>query len=171
MIALAWILPRAIAAVAIATALAAGYQWIHGKGAAQGRAQVQAAWDADTTARTSAALAAEQAARATEQALQKQVRKVQHAYTTEQNRRAAADAATADLLRQLQAAAALGANPGNTASADSASPARADDDPRDRIIAECAATVVALDKAARGLAGQTEALQGYARSVCVSAPD
>lgn len=156
----AFLSPRVIVAIAAVLALAMGARWCW----VQGAKGVQAEWDADIARRTANALAASEAARATEQALQTQVRKVANAYQVEKTRRAAADLAAADSLRKLQAALAAGAAPG----ADPAAPARADDDPRDGIIAECAGAVVTLDAAARKLADQTRALQGYAAGVCVS---
>lgn len=152
--------PRVIGAVFAVLLLAMGGRWCY----VQGAKGVQAEWDADIAQRTAQALAASEAARAAEQALQTQVRKVANAYQVEKTRRAAADLAAADSLRKLQAAIAAGASTG----ADPAAPARADDDPRDSIIAECAAAIVTLDAAARKLADQTRALQGYAAGVCVS---
>lgn len=152
--------PRVWIAVALAIALAAGY-W---KAYTSGKQAVQLEWDAATAQATAAALAAEQLAREKEQALQSKVRKVTNDYHAEKNRRAAADQLAADSLRQLQAAIASG---GETR-ADPAAPAGADDDPRDGIIAECAGALVQMDKAARSLADQTRALQGYAAGVCVA---
>ena len=157
---LALLSPRVWIAVALALALAAGY-W---KAYTSGKQAVQLEWDAATAQATAAALAAEQAARAKEQALQTKVRKVTDDYLVEKTRRAAADQLAADSLRQLQAAIASG---GETR-ADPAAPAGADDDPRDGIIAECAGALVQMDKAARSLADQTRALQGYATGVCVA---
>jgi len=161
---------RAIGALVIAAALIAAAFWIRHQGVVAGRAEIQAAWDADTSARTAAALAAEQAARAAEQALQTRLRKVANDYQAERARRAAADSAAADSLRQLQAALD---GPGRTdqATADPAPAPGADDDPRSAIITECARAATELDSAARSLASQTVALQEYARSVCVSPPD
>lgn len=152
---------RVGAGVALAIALASSHWWAY----SNGRHQVQIEWDADTANRTAAALVAEQQARATEQALNDQVRKVSNAYTAEKARRATADRAAADSLRRLEAALA-GAH--REPPADPATPERADDDPRDGIIAECANALVRLDRAYRALAGQTTALQGYAASVCVT---
>lgn len=157
---LALLSPRVWIAVALAIALAAGY-W---KAYTSGKQAVQLEWDAATAQATAAALAAEQAARAKEQALQTKVRKVTDDYLVEKTRRAAADQLAADSLRQLQAALAGGGR----ARADPAAPAGADDDPRDGIIAECAGALVQVDAAARRLADQTRALQGYATGVCIA---
>jgi|GEM_PF-5274679 len=152
--------PRVWIAVAMAIALA-GTHW---KAYTSGKQAVKLEWDAATAQATAAALAAEQLAREKEQALQTKVRKVTNDYHAEKTRRAAADQLAADSLRQLQAAIASGGE----ARADPAAPAGADDDPRDSIIAECAGALVQMDKAARSLADQTRALQGYAAGVCVS---
>lgn len=152
--------PRVIVAIVVALALAMWGRWCY----VQGAKGVQVEWDADQAQRTAQALAASEAARAAEQALQTKVQKVANAYQAEKTRRAAADLAAADSLRKLQAALAAGASTG----ADPAAPARADDDPRSGIVAECAAALVGLDKEARRLASQTAALQGYAAGVCVS---
>lgn len=157
---LAFMSPRVWIAVALAVVLA-GTHW---KAYTTGKQAVQLEWDAATAQATAAALAAEQAARAREQALQSKVRKVANDYQVEKTRRAAADQLAADSLRQLQAALASGGQP----AADPAAPAGADDDPRDGIIAECAGALVQMDKAARSLADQTRALQGYAAGVCVA---
>lgn len=130
-----------------------------------GRAEVRAEWNADIDQRTAAALAASEAARVKEQTLQAAARKVQNDFNNEKQRRLAADVAAADSLQQL--AAALARQPG-ASGADPAAPAGADDDPRNDIIAECSAALYKVDKAARSLLDQTQALQGYAGSVCVS---
>ena len=157
---LALMSPRVWIVIALAIALT-GTHW---KAYTTGKHAVQLEWDAATAQATAAALQAEQAARAKEQALQTQVRKVANDYQVEKTRRAAADQLAADSLRQLQAAIASD----RETSADPATPAGADDDPRDGIIAECAGALVQMDKAARSLADQTRALQGYAAGVCVA---
>lgn len=157
---LALLSPRVWIAVALVIALAAS----HWKAYTSGQQAVQLEWNAATAQATAAALQAEQAARANEQVLQIKVRKVSNDYQVEKTRRAAADQLAADSLRQLQAAIASG---GQTR-ADPAAPAGADGDPRDGIIAECAGALVQVDAAARRLADQTRALQGYATGVCVA---
>jgi len=166
---LAWlsgIAPRLIAGAVVAAAVLAGYRWIDHRGLARGRAEVQTAWDVDVARRAAAALAAEQSARATEQALNDKVRKVSNAYAIEKTRRATADRAAADSLRRLGAALA---GDDRAPGADPAATGRADDDPRDGIIAECADALGRVDSAYRALASQTEALQGYTREVCLRA--
>lgn len=150
----------------IAIALAIGLAGTHWRAYTTGQHEVQTEWTADTAQRTAAALQAEQAARATEQALNAKNRKVANDYAMEKSRRATADLLAADSLRQLAAALAAG----QPADADPAARARADDDPRDGIIAECAGALVQVDAAARRMADQVVALQNYASGVCVSAP-
>lgn len=151
---------RVGAAVAVALAMAGSHWWAYSKG----KHQVHLQWDADIAQRTADALAAEQTARATEQALNDKVRKATHDYTAEKSRRAVADRAAADSVRRLEAALAGSGAP----SPDPATPARADDDPRNGIIAECAAALGQVDRAYRALAGQIAALQGYTREVCIA---
>lgn len=153
------------AAVALVGVLA-GTHW---KAYTSGRDQVQLRWEADVSQRNAQALQAEQQARAAEQLLQSKVRKVANDYQAEKRRRAAADSAAADSLRRLESALAAG---DRAAGRDSATPAGVDDDPRNDIIAECASALRQLDEAHGKLAGQTTALQGYTREVCVSpSPD
>ena len=156
--AISWL--RIVGAVGMVLALASSHWWAY----SSGKHQVRLEWDADTAQRTAAALVAEQQARATEQALNDKVRKVANDYQNEKRRRAAADSAAADSLRRLEAALAAG---GGESGRDPAAPARADDDPRNGIIAECAGTVTALDRAYRALADQTQALQRYTAGVCL----
>lgn len=148
---------RVWAALAIAIALAAS----HYKAYHAGGKSVQADWDAQTLAMTHAALAADIAARAKEADLQTKVKKVSADYAKANAARVAADSLSADSLQRLNAAL------GNQASADTTTTAGADDDPRSEIIAGCTSQLVILDKAARGLASQTAALQDYTRSVCL----
>ena len=159
---LALLSPRLWLALALAVALAAS----HWKAYVSGKHAIQLEWDADTAQRTAEALRATQEARDLELHLNAKVRKVNDDYQTERRRRLAADSAAADSLRQLTAALAAGGQ----ARADPAAAGRADDDPRDGIVAECAGALVRLDQAARSLASQTVALQGYAAGVCVSQP-
>jgi len=156
--AISWL--RIVSAVGLAVLLASSHWWVYVKG----KHQVQLEWDADTAQRTAAALVAEQQSRATEQALNDKVRKVANDYNAEKRRRLAADSAAADSLRRLEAALAAGSGESGR---DPAATARADDDPRNGIIAECAGTVTALDRAYRALADQTQALQQYTAGVCL----
>lgn len=153
--------PRVWVLVALAVLLA-GTHW---RAYVKGGQAVQLRWDAATAQATAAALDQERQARAREQELATRNRRIAHDLNAEKARRAAADLAAADSLQRLRAALA---EPAGAAGPDPAPAAGADDDPRDGIIAECAAAVVRLDSAARGLAGQVGALQGYAREVCVS---
>lgn len=157
--AVSWL--RVASATVLVIALATSHLWAYSKG----QHQVQLQWDADTAQRTAAALVAEQQARATEQQMQDKIRRVTHDYQTERSRRAAADSAAADSLRRLQAALAADRGAPGT---DTAASARADDDPRDGIIAECAGALAQVDGRYRALASQTAALQRYAADVCLT---
>lgn len=153
--------PRLWMALAVAIFLAGTHYSVY----RSGKHQVRLQWDASIAQQTAAALATSEAARAREQILQATTRKVAHDFQVEKTLRAAADARASDSLQRLDAALASIAS---AAGADPAAPARTDDDPRDGIIAECAGALVGLDKAYRGLADQTRALQQYASGVCVS---
>ncbi len=153
--------PRLWLALAIAVFLAG----THFSAYRSGKHQVRLQWDASIAQQTAAALAASEASRAREQALQSTARKVANDYQAEKTRRVAADARAADSLQRLDAALAGAAGP---AGADPATPARADDDPRDDIIAQCAGALVRVDSAYRSLADQTRALQQYTAGVCVT---
>mgnify|MGYP003542661043 FL=1 len=149
---------RVWAAVGLALMLA-GSHWKAYHSGAQG---VQIEWDAQTLAMTQAALVAQEAARAKEADLQTKVKKVSNEYAKANAARVAADTRAADSLQRLNAALG-GQTPG-----DPAAPAGIDDDPRPDIIAGCTRDLVILDKAVRGLASQTTALQDYTRSVCLT---
>lgn len=148
--------PRLWIALAIAGLLATS----HFAAYRSGRAAVRVLWDADVALRTTNALQAEQAARKREAELQTKVGKVDRAYQDQKRATATVAAAAAVGMRNLEAALAVKPNSGASA------PSGADD-PRDRIIAECAGTVVALDAAYRRLANKATALQDYASGVCV----
>lgn len=152
--------PRLMIVAAIAIALA-GSHWSAYR---QGKEAVHTEWQADTAQRTAAALLESERNRAKEQTLQTAVRKVTNDYQAQKTRAAAADQRAADSLRQLTAALGADRAPG----ADPATPGGADDDPRSGIVAECAAALVDLDKAARRLASQAAALQDYTAGVCVA---
>lgn len=128
-----------------------------------GRGAVRVLWDKERAVMTAQALQASEAARAKEKTLIVENQKVSEKYAAEKKRRAADSVANAGKLRDLQAAlaSAAGDNPPAGSSAD---------DPRNRIIDECASAAVALDGYAKGLASQVTGLQGYASQVCVSKP-
>jgi hypothetical protein len=83
---------------------------------------------------------------------------VDRALQAEKSKRAAADLATGNRLRDLESA---------LAAANSSAPTGTDD-PRPTIASECAGRLAALDSYAGKLAVQVTALQGYAQRVCVS---
>ena len=155
--------PRLWILVGVAVFLAAS----HWKAYVSGKNTIRLEWQAAAAQATADQLEAERLARARELELNQRTRRIANDLVAEKSRRAAADLAAADSLQRLRAALAEPASP---AASDPAAPARADDDPRDAIIAECAGAVLALDKTARGLAGTLAALQGYTREVCVSKP-
>ncbi len=155
--------PRLWILVGVAVFLA-GTHW---KAYVAGKTAVRLEWQAAAAKATADQLEAERLARARELELNQRTRRIANDLVAEKSRRAAADLAAADSLHKLRAALAEPASP---AASDPAAPARADDDPRDGIIAECAGAVLALDKTARSLAGTLAALQGYTSAVCVSKP-
>lgn len=149
--------------LAVALVIALTLAGTHWRAYTRGQAAVRMEWDADTARRTAAALVASEQARSREKTLQAENTRIAHAYTAEKSRRAAADRAAADSLQRLDAAL----SGGGTASADTAAAGGADEDPRNGVIAECAAALVELDGAYRGLVAQTRGLQEYAAGVCV----
>ena len=153
-----------IAIALAAVAAIAGAAWkIHHTGVVSGRAEVQAAWDADIALRTAAALKASEQARATEQVLQTKVLKVSNDYAKSQKAHAVAVASANDELRQLQAVLARP----DKSSADSTATTGAYGTgglERD-ILGDCAKTVVQLAITADRLEGKVVGLQDYIRSV------
>lgn len=111
---------------------------------------------------TELALKASEQARAKEAELSKKVEGVANAYQTEKKKRAADAAAAADALGLLKSALGAANERENTATAGRP------DDPRDRIISECADTVRTLDADVGRLASQVTGLQGYAAGVCLA---
>lgn len=133
----------------------------HGFAHKLGRAAVRVQWDKERAEITAAALVASEAARAKEQVLTTANAKVTNDYIAQKKLRAA-DAVAADgKLRELRAALS------SPTSADAA-PLGGADDPRDAIIDQCASTVVALDRYAKGLALTATGLQSYTRDVCLT---
>ena len=154
----------AIALAAVAAIAAAGWK-IHHTGVVAGRAEVQAAWDADIALRTAAALKASEAARATELVLQTKVARIDHDYQTQKSLRVVADKRAADSVQRLEAVLATA----NTANSNTSPTSGVDGaDPRNAIIGECARSLVTLDAAYGKLANQATALQQYALSVRVT---
>lgn len=141
------------AAGMVLVALAGGVWKLRYGGIVAGRAEVQAAWDAEKLSLVSLARRLE---------ADKQIanQKVDNEYQTTKTRAAAVDRTVTDGLRSYQAAAA-------SAIADTAAACRTDD-PRPAIARECTAALADMDKYARSLAGQVAGLQGYAGQVCVT---
>lgn len=109
---------------------------------------------------TAEKLAESEAKRQREKALTITNQEIDHAYQIEKTKRLAADRATAQRLREYQAAAsAVSDHPAATCGAD---------EPYRAIANQCAASLVVLDEYAAGVAAKARALQDYARSVCVT---
>jgi hypothetical protein len=152
--------PRLLIALAIAGVLAATHLTAY----RSGRAAVRVLWDADVAQRTAEALKASEKARQVEQELSRKVRNVTTSYHAARANTDHVAAAAAVGMRNLQS---LLTKP-SAAASDPAPAAGADDDPRNGILAECAGSLVRLDKEARRLADQTIALQSYAIGVCLT---
>jgi len=156
----------AVALAAVVAIAAAGWK-IHHTGVVSGRAEVQAAWDADIAVRTAAALVSSEKARATEQVLQTKVEKIDHDFQVQKTLRVVADKRSSDSLQRLEAvlatASAANSNTSATSGTDGA-------DPRPTIAAECSRQLVALDSAYGKLANQARALQDFTSSVRVTPP-
>lgn len=126
-----------------------------------GRAAVRVQWDKERAEITADALKASEAARAKEQVLTAANAKVTNDYVLQKKLRAADAVANAGKLRDLQAAV------GNPSGAETAA-LGGSDDPRDRIIDQCASALVTLDRDVKGLAFTATGLQSYTRDVCMS---
>ena len=148
---------RVWAALGLAVVLAASHVFIY----RAGKAAVRADWDKERLAQVQAAAVASEARRMKEKALTLSNDGVTNAYIKEKSVLVAAQRATDDKLRELQAALSGGGN------IDSA-PLGGADDPRDAIIDQCAGALVGLDHEARGLALKATGLQNYTRLVCLA---
>ena len=148
---------RVWAALGLALVLAASHAFIY----RAGKAVVRADWDKERLAQVQAAAAASEARRMKERSLSLSNDGVTNAYLKEKSILVAAQRATDDKLRELQAAIGSGAG------VDSA-PLGGADDPRDAIIDQCSTALVGLDEEAKGLALKATGLQGYARLVCLA---
>ena len=149
--------PTRIAAglLAVLALLTAGWR-IHARADAAGYARA-------TGEQSVAALAASEKRRLDERALSIENQGVTHAFITDKTRRAAADRATADRLREYEAAA-------DRATSAAASASRGADAPFAAIAAECAGALAKVDAHAGRLAAIAGALQDYTRRVCVAPP-
>lgn len=152
---------RIWAAISLCVILA-GTHW---KAYRVGENTIQAQWNADKLQHEQATLKVSEAYRQKEQALQLSVERVKRDYSKEKQAHAATAAAHADSLRRLEGIL------DGIATTNPATAAGVDDDPRLRIIAECAGTLVQMDAVVRVLAAQTGGLQKYASSVCVNGKD
>lgn len=135
--------------IALAVALC-GWTW---KAYSLGANKVLAQWTAQK-------LIDSEAARLREKALQISNERLDRDYQTKKSALAVAAVANAGKLRDLQAVI--------TASINTSTPSGDNADPRLDIIAECASAATNLDSKVKELAGQTIALQGYAREVCLA---
>ena len=154
---LALLSPRFWICLILVSALA----FSHGFAYKSGKANVRVQWDKERAETTAAALVASEAARAKEQVLTTANAKVTNAYNAQKKLRAADAVNAASKLRELQAAV------GNPSGADTAALGGADD-PRDRIIDQCASALFNMDQYAKGVASQAAGLQSYTRDVCLS---
>lgn len=145
--------------LAVAAALAASHAWVW----RQGGEAVRADWNAEKATQAQGAFKQSERYREKEQLLQTQLGKVTNDYIAEKGRRAADAVRTADRLRDYQAALASAAatDPGAAGGAVATIT---------RIAGECAAALGALDEGAKQYRGIAQALQDYARDVCVSPP-
>lgn len=154
---MSWLLPawwKKLAAVAIVlVAITAGAWKVRHGGLVDGRAEVQAEWNADK-------LATSENARLREQAAQKSSERVDREYQTAKTRLLADKRITDDKLRDFQAAI----KPADYV----AQPTGRVDDPRDTIIDQCASALVSLDGYAKGVALTAIGLQRYTAEVCLA---
>lgn len=135
-----------------AIVMTAGLAFTHYTAYKSGKGVIRAAWDAER-------LEQSEALRRDEKARTIKNQGVDHAYQQKERKRLAAAAATADRLREYEAAlASATANPATTSGSDG---------PFAAIAGECARKLVLLDDHAQKLAGTASALQDYAREVCV----
>ena len=154
-----------MAVIAAVLLVLAGLGWkLRVSGEKAGRAEVQALWDTERAQDTAAKLAESEKRRMDEKRMTTANQGISNENAKKRSLELAADRATADRLRELEAAAAAsrGATP------DSATGPGSDDDPRPEIIAECARAYRQVDTAARELERKTKGLQDYAAKVCVT---
>lgn len=144
---------------AVAVSALAGWWAVKHSYIKQGRAEVQAKWDADIAQRTAMQLEIEQGFRLKEADLNGLVNRLRERHEKERHLRLAADRATADSLRQLTEAIARAGEAG----ADSGSSVRIDDAGKS-IIAECSAALVEVDRDTQRLREKVTGLQEYAQA-------
>ena len=149
--------PRVWLALALAAVLALTHNFAY----RSGKANVRAAWAIEKQAHTEAVAAASEAARMKEKALTFTNDGITNAYIKEKARLVADSRVNADRLRDLKASI------DSAASTDTA-PLGGADDPRDRIVDQCATALVRLDEYAKSVASTAIGLQSYTREVCLS---
>lgn len=167
---LTWGLRALIVAALVGTIITAYKGWenkVHASGHAEGAAEIRALWDAQTIVSEEIALKESEAQRAKENAKTLANTRIQNALIQEKSARLAADGLAADSLQRLNAAVAA-ITPGADQTSTDTDAASGTDDPRNRIIAECAITVTGLDATARRLQAKTIGLQAYAGEVCLT---
>jgi len=148
--------PRVWLALALAGALALTHSFAY----RSGKANVRAAWAVEKQAHTEAVAAASEAARMKEKALTITNDGITNAYIKEKARLVADSRVTADRLRDLKASI-------DSAAGADAAPLGGADDPRDRVIDQCATALVRLDEYAKSVASTAIGLQSYTREVCL----
>ena len=149
-----------VAAVIIAVAVGAAWKWRHG-GVVQGRAEIQAQWDADISTRLAAQLAEEQTNRQKEATLNSIIAKQRNDHAKYVERRDATALLVAGQLRDFQA---LASQP-RPAGQDTAS-ARVFDDARAAVISECTNALAEVDKDSQRRSDKVTGLQIYVSEVC-----
>ena len=150
-----------VAAVIIVVAVGAAWKWRHG-GVVQGRAEIQAQWDADIATRLAAQLAQEQANRAKETELNATIVKQRANHAKDIERRNATALLVAGQLRDFQAIAIQPRPAGQDTAA-----ARVFDDARATVISECSGVVAALDSDLERAKAKVTGLQSYVNEVCL----
>lgn len=149
-----------VAAVIIAVAVGAAWKWRHG-GVVQGRAEIQAQWDADISTRLAAQLAQEQANRAKETELNQIIVKQRANHAKDIERRNATALLVAGQLRDFQALASQPRPAGQDTDS-----ARVFDDARTTVISECTNALAEVDKDSQRRSDKVTGLQIYVSEVC-----
>jgi hypothetical protein len=159
---------RLVGAFVIVAALLGGAAWLHDAGTregyAAGRAEVQAAWDAERLAALTAAAQAAATRDAAERDAAQRLRRLTDAHSQEiASRDAAASAVRGELARLRDALAGRAAGPRDLATpAPAGPPADADGRPGE-LLGACAGELARMGDDARALAAIVIGLQEYAR--------
>lgn len=149
-----------VAAVIIAVAVGAAWKWRHG-GVVQGRAEIQAQWDADISTRLAAQLAEEQTNRQKEATLNSIIAKQRANHAKDIERRNATALLVAGQLRDFQALASQPRPAGQDTDS-----ARVFDDARTTVISECTNALAEVDKDSQRRSDNVTGLQIYVSEVC-----